>query len=82
MDFLYNDCKRDDFGLLVDDCESGICGSWSRNFQVLKSHVERIKFQNIKAFVRFQYGKDKKLNLVQDPMTAKEFIKKQCLFKL
>ena len=74
MEFLYKDCKRDDFGLLVDRCESGQCQSWSSNFQIIKSHIERSKIQNLKGFVRFEYSEDHKLDLVQDPMTASEIV--------
>ena len=32
MQFVYKDCTHDEYGLLVDDCESGECGHWAKTF--------------------------------------------------
>ena len=77
MSYLYKDCHRDEFGLLVEDCESGKCEQWSNNFQVIKSHIEQAKLGNSKGFVRFEYikkGDERKLDLVQDPLKATEIV--------
>lgn len=65
MAYLYKDCIRNSYGLLIDDYESGKCE------KVIKDYVNNAKLGVPKAFVRFEYinvGRARKLDLVQSAL--------------
>ena len=69
MEYIYNGCQRDEYGLLIDECESGDCGVWQANFDTLKTHIDQGGLKNSKGFVRFEYqddGHGRKLQLIDD----------------
>ena len=77
MGFIYRDCHRDEFGLLVQKYESGECENWASNFLKMKSHINKGNLKTSKGFVRFEYqddGNSRKLQLIETPMTSSEII--------
>ena len=56
---LFKSCKRDENGILVEECESGQCGHWMEIFLKLKENIESIsednKITKKFSFTRFIY---------------------------
>ena len=82
MDFILKDCTLDGYGLLIEKCESGECGTSVVIFMKINNYVETANLKHMKGFVRFEYGgptlgegNERKLSILNDPMSVSDIVK-------
>ena len=81
---LFMHCNRDEYGILIVDCESGLCGHWNKQFTELIHTIIEIetekKCDKKFAFTRFQYVKTEEYGTRLTPIVTPLNLSEICEF--